>query len=96
MNRFTKIIFYQRIFESVHQKGTQFKSTTGNLVEFFNGVTKKFFFKNEDVKKLGRWNINYCDKTTNNKIDLANEDHCGTCSQYAITKTISNNKDKKV
>jgi len=30
-------------------------------------------------KFLGRWNITYCSSTINKKIDLANEDHCGTC-----------------
>ena len=32
------------------------------------------FVKNEK-KILGRWNIEYCDKKINNKIDLSNEDH---------------------
>jgi len=31
---------------------------------------------------LGRWNIEICNEKINNKIDLANEDHCGTCSKY--------------
>jgi hypothetical protein len=31
----------------------------------------------------GRWKINYCSIKTDRKIDLANEDHCGTCNQYA-------------
>jgi hypothetical protein len=26
---------------------------------------------------MGRWNIDYCHKKINNKIDLSNEDHCG-------------------
>jgi hypothetical protein len=30
-------------------------------------------------KFLGRWNITYCKSTINKKIDLANEDNCGTC-----------------
>jgi hypothetical protein len=42
---------------------------------------------------LGRWNIDYCDIKTNNKIDLSNEDHCGPCGQYIITKTNSQNKN---
>jgi hypothetical protein len=45
-------------------------------------------------KPLGRWNIDYCNTKTNNKIDLSNEDHCGPCGQYAITKIKQN--DKKV
>ena len=37
-------------------------------------------------KNLGRWNIDYCNKKINHKIDLSNEDHCGPCGQYALTK----------
>jgi hypothetical protein len=36
----------------------------------------------EIVKPLGRWKIEDCNKMTNYKIDSANEDHCGVCSQY--------------
>lgn len=43
------------------------------------------FTKNEK-KILGRWNIEYCDKKMNNKIDLSNEDHCGPCGQYILDK----------
>ena len=40
-----------------------------------------------DKKVLGRWNIEYCDKKMNSKIDLSNEDHCGPCGQYILEKT---------
>lgn len=43
--------------------------------------------KNEK-KILGRWNIEYCDKKLNNKIDMSNEDHCGPCGQYVLDKTL--------
>ncbi len=50
---------------------------------------------------LGRWNIDYCSKKTDTKIDLANEDHCGPCGQYnkdilkvKHTKSIVCNKNK--
>jgi len=43
--------------------------------------------KNDLPKPLGRWNIDYCDKKMNNKVDLSNEDHCGPCGQYAIQNT---------
>ncbi len=33
---------------------------------------------------LGRWNIEYCDKKINKKVDLSNEDHCGTCNRIKI------------
>ncbi len=29
---------------------------------------------------LGRWTIVYCENKINKKIDLSNEDHCGTCN----------------
>lgn len=37
-------------------------------------------------KVLGRWNIDYCNKKINNKIDWSNEDHCGPCGQYILHK----------
>ena len=40
----------------------------------------------EKSKPLGRWSIDYCNKKMDNKIDLSNEDHCGPCGQYIITK----------
>lgn len=46
----------------------------------------KHFIKDE-VKVLGRWNIDYCNTKINNKIDLSNEDHCGPCGQYALIKS---------
>ena len=33
----------------------------------------------EKKKLLGRWNINYSKKYLDNKIYLANHDHCGPC-----------------
>jgi hypothetical protein len=44
-------------------------------------------FIKEDKKVLGRWNMEYCDKKMNKKIDLSNEDHCGPCGQYILDKT---------
>ncbi len=52
-----------------------------NLIKFI----KKFTDKNE-LKHLGRWNIDYCNKKINKKIDLSNEDHCGPCGQYTFNK----------
>ena len=43
-------------------------------------------------KPLGRWNVEQCNIKTNYKIDLSNEDHCGPCGQYALTKMkVTNN-----
>ena len=48
---------------------------------------------------LGRWRIEKCNTQMSNKIDLSNEDHCGPCGQYALSKIEMNKKtqckDKK-
>ena len=60
------------------------------ITNFINLFIKK------DKKILGRWNIEYCDKKMNHKIDLSNEDHCGPCGQYILNKSlIIVNKIKK-
>ena len=35
---------------------------------------------------LGRWRIEYCNVKINNTVKLANEDNCGSCSQYSLDK----------
>jgi hypothetical protein len=40
-----------------------------------------FFSVNKQLLQLGRWNIDYCSKKINRKIDLSNVDHCGPCGQ---------------
>ena len=35
---------------------------------------------------LGRWNVDYCPRKMETKVDMANEDHCGPCGQYAMEK----------
>ena len=49
-------------------------------------------FTKQYKKVLGRWNIDYCDKKMNNKVDLSNEDHCGPCGHYIIQKCKINKK----
>ncbi len=44
--------------------------------------------KESKVVPLGRWNIDYCTRKINQKIDLSNTDHCGTCGDYKINKSI--------
>lgn len=53
----------------------------------------KKLIKSEPPKILGRWNIDYCNKKMNKKIDLSNEDHCGPCGEYILKKTLSNNNN---
>ncbi len=40
---------------------------------------------------VGRWRIEKCNIQMNNKIDLSNEDHCGSCGEYAKEKIKNNN-----
>jgi hypothetical protein len=49
----------------------------------------------EIPKPIGRWNIEYCTIKTDTKIDLSNEDHCGPCGQYALTK-LENKRGKEI
>ena len=48
-------------------------------------------FKTTSPSPLGRWNIDYCTKKINSKIDYSNIDHCGPCGQYKYTKPSSKN-----
>jgi len=64
-------------------------------MRFIKSIIQKFT-KNEK-KVLGRWNIEYCDKKMNNKIDLSNEDHCGPCGQYILDKkNVNKNVNKNI
>jgi hypothetical protein len=56
-----------------------------NMKNIIQQIMKK------DKKVLGRWNMEYCDKKMNKKVDLSNEDHCGPCGQYLLEP----NKQKK-
>jgi len=46
----------------------------------------KTIFLKDVPKPTGRWGIDHCTKKINVKVDLSNEDHCGPCGQYALTK----------
>lgn len=54
-------------------------------MNFITKIIQKIIMK-DAPKPMGRWNIDYCSKKMNQKVDLSNEDHCGPCGQYAITK----------
>jgi hypothetical protein len=62
-------------------------------MKFLTTLIRQFFQK-EMPKPLGRWKIDNCNVTMNQKIDLSNEDHCGPCGKYALEKIASNNKIK--
>ena len=52
-------------------------------------------FKKELPKPVGRWKIENCNTKINSKIDLSNEDHCGPCGQYALSKIEFKNRENK-
>ena len=54
-----------------------------NFLKFIRRLLPK-----DSPKPVGRWNIDNCNKKTDAKIDLSNEDHCGPCGQYALTKQV--------
>ena len=54
-------------------------------------ILKNKIQQKESETHLGRWNIDYCSKKINNKVDLSNEDHCGPCGQYALSKGLGTN-----
>ena len=64
-------------------------------MKYLKIIIKKIMSK-ELPKKLGRWNIEQCNKKMNYKIDLSNEDHCGPCGQYAMTKLELKNNNKTI
>lgn len=47
---------------------------------------KKFIhsFTMYEMRVLGRWNLEQSLTQLNQKIDMANEDHCGNCNQYRL------------
>ena len=62
-----------------------------NIVKNITIILEKQMPK-ELPKPMGRWAIENCNKKTDNKIDLSNEDHCGPCGQYALSKTVGGQK----
>ncbi len=52
-------------------------------------ILKSCFLQKQPTVSLGRWNIVYCEKKINKKIDLANEDHCGVCDKIKYNNYIN-------
>lgn len=51
--------------------------------------------KIEKEHMLGRWRLEQCLERISHKVDLANEDHCGVCAEYALKcRTADINKEK--
>lgn len=64
-------------------------------MNYIKSIIKKLLPK-ELPKPVGRWRIENCNVTMNQKIDLSNEDHCGPCGQYALEKIeLKNHKNEE-
>ena len=63
-------------------------------MKFVKNIFSRYFLR-ERAKPLGRWNLDYCNKKMNQKIDLSNEDHCGPCGQYMKTKMVDSEPSNK-
>jgi hypothetical protein len=50
----------------------------------------------ESAKPVGRWSNEQCVVKINQRVDLSNEDHCGPCGQYILSKTETKNTDAAV
>lgn len=48
---------------------------------YFNQILSFYLKNNTNKLPLGRWTLENCDDKRNIKIDMANEDHCGTCNK---------------
>ena len=46
----------------------------------------KTLFSRAPPQPVGRWQVNHCHQKLDHKVDMSNEDHCGTCGQYALQK----------
>lgn len=60
-------------------------------MKFIKHIFHRIFVKENPVVHLGRWNVVYCNKILDRKIDLSNEDHCGPCGQYIKIDDTKNN-----
>lgn len=50
-------------------------------------VPWNFYFAKNPTIHLGRWSVIHDTKDMKKRVDLANEDHCGPCGEYILTKT---------
>lgn len=55
------------------------------MKRYIINIVRRIFLK-ELPTPLGRWQVVNSNSQINYKIDLSNEDHCGSCGQYALSK----------
>ena len=63
-------------------------------MKYITTIVQKILSKKPPTP-VGRWRIETCNIQMNNKIDLSNEDHCGSCSEYAMEQ-LKNMKETNI
>jgi hypothetical protein len=71
-------------------KNTKLSSTVQNLFQLFRFPRIPFTKKNQNnnMRMVGRWNLDYDNTTQNRKVYWANMDHCGCCDQKIVTEKV--------
>jgi len=64
-------------------------------IKAFKSIIKNLLPK-DLPKPVGRWGMEACNVKINHKVDLSNEDHCGPCGQYALSKIESKIESKNL
>tara|TARA_Y100000589_G_scaffold217478_1_gene205104 strand:- start:604 stop:816 length:213 start_codon:yes stop_codon:yes gene_type:complete len=59
-------------------------------------ITKNLKQNPVDTRILGRWSMGHDEKKIGHRIDNANEDHCGVCSQMREQYIEQKNKNIKI
>jgi hypothetical protein len=57
-------------------------------------LVNNFGIKQNIKPIIGRWAVDYNINTINRKVDLSNEDHCGTCVSVPEQITVTRNKQQ--
>ena len=64
-------------------------------MKYITKFLKPFQFQ-ETKRVLGRWSVINSEKQISYKVDLSNEDHCGTCANYILEKRGPGVKEERV
>ena len=62
-------------------------------MKLLNSFLRRFY--SQEYRVLGRWNLETSIHAINNKVDLANNDHCGVCYEYGKMKIITASQEQR-
>lgn len=64
------------------------------MLGIINRILNNFGIKQNIKPIIGRWTVDYNINRINRKVDLSNEDHCGTCTSPSSKTLIVNTTAK--